>query len=207
MTSVVTVAKLKDFCKLASLSPCKGTKADILQLVDTYLKPYKYAPRYFYNLSPKEAWEKKFTLKYNELRETNTGSKSYEPIESDTNHQTKPSQYTVRWLAAFPYATSLETQSEVSGVPVDVLQRVYNKGLAAWRGGHHRPGASQHAWAMARVYSFLTKGKTFYFPDHKLVEEAMQRSERARKFWSVMSFEHYTPTSPVGHKYPKQRKV
>ena len=38
------------------------------------------------------------------------------------------------------------------------LARVYKRGLAAYKTGH-RPGASQHQWAMARVNSVLTGGK------------------------------------------------
>ena len=38
------------------------------------------------------------------------------------------------------------------------LARVYKRGLAAYKTGH-RPGASQHPWAMARVNSVLTGGK------------------------------------------------
>jgi Fe-Mn family superoxide dismutase len=40
------------------------------------------------------------------------------------------------------------------------LSRVFDKGLAAWQTGGHRPGASQGAWAYARVASFLVGGKT-----------------------------------------------
>ena len=40
---------------------------------------------------------------------------------------------------------------------MSALRTIYNKGLAAWKTGH-RPGASQHAWAMARVNSVLTGG-------------------------------------------------
>ena len=38
------------------------------------------------------------------------------------------------------------------------LARVYKRGLAAYKTGH-RPGTSQHQWAMARVNSVLTGGK------------------------------------------------
>lgn len=55
-------------------------------------------------------------------------------------------------------ARSLEAKAQKSGIPLSVLRKVYNRGLAAWRTGH-RPGASQHAWAHARVNSFITKGK------------------------------------------------
>ena len=41
----------------------------------------------------------------------------------------------------------------------DALKKVWRKGMAAWKSGH-RPGASQKAWAYARINSFLTGGKT-----------------------------------------------
>ena len=37
------------------------------------------------------------------------------------------------------------------GLPYGPLAAIYRKGLAAWASGGHRPGVSQHAWAMARV--------------------------------------------------------
>ena len=78
----------------------------------------------------------------------------------------------------------MSAKSKISGVPLSILKKVYNKGLAAWRGGSHRPGASQHQWGVSRVNSFLTCGKTWYFPDHKLAKEAMNKSPKARNFWS-----------------------
>jgi len=52
---------------------------------------------------------------------------------------------------------ALKNKAKKSGAPVSALRAIYNKGLAAWRTGH-RPGASQHAWAMARVNSVLAGG-------------------------------------------------
>lgn len=52
---------------------------------------------------------------------------------------------------------ALKNKAEKARAPMGALTTVYNKGLAAWRTGH-RPGASQHAWAMARVNSFLAGG-------------------------------------------------
>ena len=37
-----------------------------------------------------------------------------------------------------------------------ILKKVYDRGMAAWRGGH-RPGTTQVQWALARVNSFVTK--------------------------------------------------
>ena len=52
---------------------------------------------------------------------------------------------------------ALKNKAEKSGAPMSALRAIYNKGLAAWRTGH-RPGASQHQWAMARVNSVLAGG-------------------------------------------------
>ena len=50
-----------------------------------------------------------------------------------------------------------KNKAKKANAPQGALTTVYNKGLAAWKTGH-RPGASQHAWAMARVNSFLAGG-------------------------------------------------
>ena len=52
---------------------------------------------------------------------------------------------------------ALKNKAEKTGAPMGALRAIYNKGLAAWRTGH-RPGASAHQWAMARVNSVLTGG-------------------------------------------------
>ena len=51
---------------------------------------------------------------------------------------------------------AVRNKSEKSGMPFGVLKKVYDRGMAAWRGGH-RPGATQVQWALARVNSFVTK--------------------------------------------------
>lgn len=50
----------------------------------------------------------------------------------------------------------LKKKAEKSGMPYSILKKVYDRGMAAWRGGH-RPGATQQQWAFARVNSFVTK--------------------------------------------------
>jgi len=54
---------------------------------------------------------------------------------------------------------SLQEKSKKSGIPVGVLRKVFQRGMAAWRSGH-RPGVAPQQWAHARVNSFITgKGK------------------------------------------------
>ena len=52
--------------------------------------------------------------------------------------------------------SALQKKAKLSGMPKGILKQVYDRGLAAWKVGH-KPGAPQHAWAMARVNSFATK--------------------------------------------------
>jgi hypothetical protein len=52
----------------------------------------------------------------------------------------------------------LKKKAEKSGISYGILKQVYNRGMAAWQGGH-RPGTTAQQWAFARVNSFITKGK------------------------------------------------
>ena len=52
----------------------------------------------------------------------------------------------------------LVNKSEKSGISYSILKKVYDRGLAAYKTGH-RPGTTAPQWAMARVNSFITKGK------------------------------------------------
>jgi hypothetical protein len=54
-----------------------------------------------------------------------------------------------------------------------LLEQSYDKGLAAWQSGGHRPGASQRNWGDARVHSLLVGGKTAWYPsaDRKQVRQ------------------------------------
>jgi hypothetical protein len=74
----------------------------------------------------------------------------------------------------------LRTVSNITGFPSPLLKMAFNKGIAAWRTGH-RPGANDKQWAYARVYSLLTKGKTFYGPDNHLYREAMKNGSDIQK--------------------------
>ena len=93
--------------------------------------------------------------------------KAYVPWKSDKGVRTKTSSYTSRFHKKCPGAKSLPQISRCTKVPTKTLRTVYNRGMAAWRTGH-RPGASQHAWGMARVHSFVMHGKTWRTADKDL---------------------------------------
>jgi len=61
-----------------------------------------------------------------------------------------------------------------TGIKKSILEKIYDKGLAAWRVGH-RPGVQQHQWAAGRVYAFVVGADSSTGPgkpDNKLAVEA-----------------------------------
>ena len=70
------------------------------------------------------------------------------PKKEETQHNLAKMKY--------EQIAGLKKKAEKSGMPYSILKKVYDRGMAAWRGGH-RPGATQQQWAFARVNSFVTK--------------------------------------------------
>ena len=199
--SYISLTKLKQLCSLANIDcETSNSKETLKRKVSKYLKKYTYAPRYLRGLSPSEKFDKMFEIRFYKLKEKHgkiSPKNKYKPSIVDKKYSSykskkgkkskskKISTYTKDWNKKYgEKSISLSAKSKISGVPLSILKKVYNKGLAAWRGGSHRPGASQHQWGVSRVNSFLTCGKTWYFPDHKLAQEAMKKSPKSRKFWS-----------------------
>jgi hypothetical protein len=96
--------------------------------------------------------------------------KAYVPFKSDKGVKTRRSSYTSRFHKKYPGAKSLSEIAKATGVSKSILQKVYDRGMAAWRTGH-RPGASPEAWGMARVHSFVLHGKTWRTADKDLAEK------------------------------------
>jgi hypothetical protein len=71
---------------------------------------------------------------------------------------------------------ALKNKVEKSGVSYSILKKVYDRGIAAWRGGH-RPGTTPQQWALARVNSFLTGGTTQKTTDKDLWAKAKTQKE------------------------------
>jgi len=99
---------------------------------------------------------------------------AYEPAPGDKTAKTKESKYTRAYRAKFgediemeedyideDATTGLAKKAQESGISIGTLRKVYNRGMAAWRTGH-RPGTTPQQWAMARVNSYITKGKGTY---------------------------------------------
>ena len=70
-----------------------------------------------------------------------------------------------------PVRKALKNKSDKTGFPQGILTQVWKRGYAAWKTGHI-PGTTPQQWAMARVNSFVTGGKTTKMHDKKLYQQA-----------------------------------
>ena len=53
---------------------------------------------------------------------------------------------------------ALKNKAKETGMPLGILRKVFQRGVKAWQSGH-RPGTNAGQWGLARVNSFVTKGK------------------------------------------------
>tara|TARA_R100001460_G_scaffold4193_3_gene12086 strand:+ start:2582 stop:3058 length:477 start_codon:yes stop_codon:yes gene_type:complete len=133
-----------------------------------------------------------------EIRKRLKGKKSFKPLPGDARAKTKPSKYTKRIKDSGlrsviqeeavkkegkPRERFVKAVASVTDIPKGIIQEVFDKGLAAWRVGH-RPGATQDQWARARVYSFLSKGRTVETADKQLFERAKESLKKKGKRFS-----------------------
>ncbi len=114
--------------------------------------------KYFKGLTRKQNKERKRSAT-RRTKMSFKNPKAYAPFKSDRGVKTRKSSYTERFHKKYPGVTSLPAIAKATGIRKSILDQVYDRGMAAWRTGH-RPGASQQAWGMARVYSFALNGKT-----------------------------------------------
>ena len=79
-----------------------------------------------------------------------------------------------------PVHKALKKKSDKTGFPLGILKQVWKKGYAAWKTGHV-PGTTPQQWAMARVNSFVTGGKTTKMQDKKLYQRAKANRKKKKK--------------------------
>jgi hypothetical protein len=113
---------------------------------------------------------------------------AYEPAPGDKTAKTKESKHTKAYRAKFgeeaeideAAAAGLAKKAKASGVSIGTLRKVYNRGVAAWRTGH-RPGTTPQQWGMARVNSYVTKGKGTYHGADKDLRESLWANIHAKR--------------------------
>ena len=81
----------------------------------------------------------------------------------------------------------LKKKAEKSGISYSILKQVYNRGMAAWQGGH-RPGTTPQQWAFARVNSFITKGKGTWGDADSDLAAKVRSNEEFNKFAEALEW-------------------
>jgi hypothetical protein len=140
---------------------------------------------------------------------------AYKPAPGDKDAKTKPSVHTIAYRKKFgeskqqiplllmnydelfgeeemqdlEEAKGLAAKAKKSGIAIGTLRKVYNRGMAAWRTGH-RPGTTPQQWGMARVNSYINKGKgTYHGADKDLREEKKMNGEDLEKMANELKWE------------------
>jgi hypothetical protein len=109
--------------------------------------------------------------------------RAYQPAPGDATAKTKPSKHTLKYKKMYgeevideAAETGLAAKAKKSGVSLSTLKTVYRRGVAAWNSGH-RPGTTPQQWGMARVNSYITKGKgTYHGADKDLREDSVEEA-------------------------------
>jgi hypothetical protein len=141
-----------------------------------------FPAKYFKGLSTRKTRQRKGEIT-RRAKMSFKSAKAYVPFQTDKGVKTRKSSYTERFHKKYPGVTSMPDIAKATGISKSVLEKVYDRGMAAWRTGH-RPGASQQAWGKARVYSFALKGKTYRTADKDLAKKGgvtMKNSDYLRE--------------------------
>jgi hypothetical protein len=132
--------------------------------------------RYVSGLSDKEAEAKAKELS-RRAKLSDDDPSAYEPHSTDKDVETRSSKYTQAYKKQFGESIeAVRNKADESGISFSILKQVYDRGMAAWKGGH-RPGTTPHQWALARVNSFITGGKTRSTADKDLWAKHQGKAE------------------------------
>ena len=131
--------------------------------------------KYLSGISDEDKEKRKKEIK-RRSKQASRGKVSYEPMHGDDKAKTKPSKYTKTQIAKEIREETknntkkefIRASSKVAKVPKSIIEQVYDRGLKAWATSGHRAGATPQQWAIARVYSFLSGGKTSKTADKDL---------------------------------------
>jgi hypothetical protein len=150
----------------------KSRKAGVGKPVDT--KTSKYTNKY-----KKMFGESKHIMEFEEFVEFNNQAEILflEAFTELADESMESLDESVDQISS-PVHKALKNKSDKTGFPLGILKQVWRKGYAAWKTGHI-PGTTPQQWAMARVNSFVTGGKTTKMHDKKLYQRA--KANRKKK--------------------------
>ena len=140
--------------------------------------PYKY----FKGLSSKTKVIQRAQEMYRLKDEKDISKIKYKTDENPG--KTKKSKYHTLFEERFKIScgSSLSEKSKVTGIPVSILEKVRQKGIAAYKTGH-RLNVTPVQWGNARLSSFLTLGCAAFSSDRYLLEQVkeLQKKKPSKK--------------------------
>lgn len=150
----------------------KSRKAGVGKPVDT--KPSKYTKKY------KQMFGE--SLGNNEILDFDSFMESVEIAAWEVFNELKESEPISEGVDSIssPVNKALKKKSDQTRFPLGILKQVWKRGYAAWKTGHV-PGTTPQQWAMARVNSFVTGGKTTKMGDKALYKRAKANKKKKKK--------------------------
>lgn len=87
---------------------------------------------------------------------------------------TNKQKFNLKYKQSKDQPNSKKDISKLTGIPMKILDEVFSRGVGAYKNNPKsvRPNVkSPEQWAMARVYSFVMKGKTYNTADSDLADK------------------------------------
>ena len=154
----------KNLSKVSTIARALKTANEELSEGERALARYKKTnqpKKYVSGLSGKDKEAHDRHLK-KQNKKSDDDKSAYKQSPADKKAKTRPSKHTNKFKQMYgedylnEKIKGLENKAKKSGMPYSILKKVYDRGMAAWKGGH-RPGTTPQQWAFARVNSFTTK--------------------------------------------------
>ena len=91
---------------------------------------------------------------------------------------TNKNKFNIKYKQPKDQPNSKKDISKLTGIPIKILDEVYDRGVGAFKTNRSvvRPSVkSPEQWAMARVYAFVVKGKTWQTADKDLADKVRKK--------------------------------
>ena len=152
--------------------------------VNTDNNRISHPAKYFEGLDPKTVRARERVIE-ERMKQGIKPPKLYEDLPGDDEIETEASEYSktdiankVREEIKKPGKIEfIRATAKVSGIDKKIIEQVYDRGMKAWATSGHRPGATAQQWAIARVYSFISGGKTQSTADKDLWEQHLDSTK------------------------------
>jgi hypothetical protein len=175
-------------------------KEEIVAIIQAWKKDKNirlYSPfKYFKGLNTKELVITKLEEMYRNKNEKDVTKIKFKTDQGIKNTKRSPYHDIFEERFQIPASSSFEVKAKKTGVPLDIIKRVFQKGVAAWKYGH-RPGTTPVQWGNARVDSFLVLGCAAFSGDASLLKELHDRVQHTKKGKAFLSQKPSCPKSKL----------